>query len=103
MISARPTPLTARGFAGEQILQVAKRFDRRGAAVEQIVREPEQLAATLGNERMHRLIRVEEARPGRRGDFARERSRPRSSVKRIVSVPQRKSSVVILTRDETDG
>src|SRR5437868_5025874 len=93
----------ARGQACEQILQVAHRLDRGGAAMKEIMRQSEQLAAALGNQRMHRLIRVEEARPGHRGDVARERGRPRPSVKRIVSVPQRKPSVVVLPRDETDG
>src|SRR5271168_3865267 len=48
----------ARGLRGEQILQIAQRLDRGGAAVKEIMRKPEQFAAALGDKAVHGLVSV---------------------------------------------
>src|SRR3954451_1666314 len=63
MDQRRGDTLAARGLKREQILQIAGWLDRGGAAMKQIVRQPEQAAVALGNQRMHRLVRIEEALP----------------------------------------
>src|SRR6516225_5262268 len=42
--------LAARGLEREKILQIADRLDHRGAAMKQVVREPEQFAAAFSDE-----------------------------------------------------
>src|SRR5262245_36260035 len=47
--------LATRGFRREQILQIAQRLDQCRAAVKQVMRQPQQFAATFGNEAIDRL------------------------------------------------
>ena len=103
-MSARPTPLPARGFAGEQILQIAGRLDRRGRAVKQVMRQPEQRAVAFGDQRMHRLVGIEEsAAQVIARDLGRQRGRARAAVERVVAVPQRKPLLVVPAGDKADS
>src|SRR5262249_49317563 len=86
---------TADAFAalrriGEQILQIAGRGEQDRAAVEQVVREAHELAFALGNARMHRLIGIEEPRPGRLRNLGGQGSRARAAIKGVVVLPKRK-------------
>src|ERR1700683_1638938 len=63
----------ARRLGREQVLQVTHRAERDRAAVIKKVRQAEQFAVTFCNQRMYRLIGIEESRPGHRGDFGCER------------------------------
>ena len=56
---------------GEQVLQITVGCDRSGAAMKQVMRQPQKLAVALGDERVHRLVRVEEPRPGHLRDRVR--------------------------------
>src|SRR3546814_1657678 len=60
-------------FGGEQVLQVTDVGDRCRAAVIEIMDEAEQFALGLGDERMDRLVGVEETHPGRGGDVGGKR------------------------------
>jgi len=66
---------SASAFGGqrEQILQVARRFDTRGAAVIKEVRDADERGVRRRDQCEHRLCRVEEALPGRPGDAGRLR------------------------------
>lgn len=54
-----------------QILQIARRPDVRRAAVAQGMREPDGPAVTLRDQREHRFVAVEEARPRELRDVRR--------------------------------
>ena len=55
-----PYPLAPRRLVGEQILQIADRSDHRGVAMKKIVNETKKPSVLLGDERMDRLIGIEE-------------------------------------------
>src|SRR5260370_23476317 len=88
--------LSAGGFGGEQILQIADGLDSRGAAVKQVVCQAEQLSVAFRDKTMDRFIGVEEARPRHSCRLGSKRGRTGPPVKRIVSVPQREPLVVVL-------
>src|SRR6266568_5310513 len=88
--------LSARRLAREQILQIAIGPDCRGAAVEDVVRQAEQLAVALSDQSMHRLICIEEACPGHPRDFRGKRGWTRPPVECVVPLPQGKPLVVVL-------
>src|SRR5258708_27148259 len=67
------------------------------------MRQAEQSSAALGDKTMHRLISIEEARPGHRCNFRSERGRARPSVKRVVAVPQGKPLIVVLPVHKADS
>src|SRR4029077_11344028 len=73
-------PLASRRFVREQVLQVAGRPDLNGAAMKEVVRQPEKPSTSLGNQRMDGFIGVEEARPGHPRDLGRERVTPIKTV-----------------------
>src|SRR6266404_5856964 len=93
---------SARGLAGEQILQIAGGFDGRGAPVEEVVRQAKQFSAALSDKAMYRLICIEEARSGHPRNFIGRRRRAGPPVKRVVSMPQRKPLVVVLPGHKAD-
>ena len=70
--------------------------------MKQIMRQPEQFAAALGDQRMHRLIGIEEARPGHRRDVGDKRGRARPAIERVVAVPQWKPLFVVLPGDSAN-
>src|ERR1700737_4839523 len=69
----------------------------------QIVRQAEQLSAAFRDKPVDRLIGIEEARPCHRRDFRAKSGRAGPPVKRIVSVPQGKPLVVVLSGYKADG
>src|SRR5215472_9637436 len=71
-----PHPFAAQIRRGEEILEIADRLDEGGAAVEEIMHEAHELAAAFGDERVDRLVAVEEARPGALRHLERKRRRP---------------------------
>ena len=83
-----PHALAARSRVGEQVLQVAGGLDSCCAAVEQEMGEAEQLAVTLGHQRKHRLVLVEESRPGGGGDFWGQRSFTLAAIEGVVAGPE---------------
>src|SRR3954447_19317496 len=67
------------------------------------MRQPEQFSAAVRDQRMHRFVAVEEARPCHGGDGGIKRGRARPAVKRIVAVPQGKPLCVVVAGDEPNG
>jgi hypothetical protein len=49
--------------------------------------EPDDLPVHVGNQRVHRLLSIEEAMPGRMSDFEEQGRRTLAPVERIVVVP----------------
>src|SRR5216684_6338020 len=94
--------LSAGGFGGKQILQIAGGLDSRGAAVKQVVCQAEQLFAAFRDKTMDRFMGVEEARPRHCCRLGSKRGGTGPSVKRIVSVPQREPLVVVLPGYQAD-
>src|SRR3546814_14354600 len=56
-----------------------------------IMDEAEQFALGLGDERMDRLVGVEETHPGRGGDVGGKRGGAAAAVEFIIALPQRRS------------
>src|ERR1700722_6951296 len=82
----RPALPPASGrFVDIEILQVALRIEEPRAALKEIVGETDEFAATLGDERMHRLKGIENACEGRIGDLAA----PLSAIENEIAAPQR--------------
>src|SRR4051794_2661107 len=67
----------------EQVLQVANVPDHRRVAMVKVMDQPDELSVAFGYRGEHRLVRVEEARPGRFGDLVRQ---IRPLVEEIVSL-----------------
>jgi hypothetical protein len=51
----------ALSIPGEQVLQITVGRNRSGAAMKQVMHQPQKLALALGDERVQRLVRVEES------------------------------------------
>src|SRR5580693_8044287 len=83
------------GLADIKILEIALRIDKPCAALKQIVRETNQVPAALGDQRMHRLERIENAREGGVGDLVA----PLSAIKNKIGAPQRLPLRAIRTLD----
>lgn len=79
----------------EQVLQVASELEPGGTAVIEKVREADKLTARLGNEGMHRLGWIEEARPSCACDCWVERGSAFATVERVVAQPEWKPSRVV--------
>src|SRR5262249_4344662 len=102
-IDERPShPFAALALRGEEVLQVADRFDHGGAAVEEIVHQANELATAFGDERVDGLVTCEEPRPGAARHLDRKRRRPNALVELVVPVPKREPALVITTLDGTD-
>ena len=82
-VDQRPADAFAtRRLAGEQVLHVATRRNRRRAAMEEVMRQADQSCLRRSaTSACHRLVCIEEARPGHRGDVRRQR-RSRPTVRR---------------------
>jgi len=80
--------LPARGLRRKQILQIAAHADLRGAAVVEEMHDAEQLAATLGHQRVDRLRFVEEALPCRLRDDVGQGRLVRAAVEGVVAIPE---------------
>src|ERR1700728_619468 len=87
---------------GEEILQIADRRHRGRGAMEQVMRQANQAIAVFGDQRMHRLIDIEEARPRHAGDFGCKCAHTRAAVKRVVSIPQRQPPLVVGRHSRAD-
>ena len=83
-----PDPLAARGGVGEQVLQLTGQLDPGGAAVEQEMREAQQLPITLGHQRIHGFVLIEETRPGGGGDFWCQRGIALAAIEGVVASPE---------------
>ena len=64
--------------------------------------QPDKPAVMFGDDRMHRLIHVEEARPCHARNGGIQRGGPRPPVERVVTVPKRQPLVVIAMCNRTD-
>src|SRR3546814_18004613 len=76
--------------------------DRCRAAVIEIMDEAEQFALGLGDERMDRLVGVEETHPGRGGDVGGKRGGAAAAVEFIIALPQRQPAVEIALHRRAD-
>ena len=83
-----PHTLAARGGVGEQVLQVTSQLDACGAAVEQEMREAQQLPITLGHQRKHGLVLVEETRPSGCGDFGCQGGVDLAAIEGVIASPE---------------
>ena len=72
----------------KQVLHIAARGKLDGAAVIEEVRQSQQFASTLGDDGMHWLIGIEEARPGGLRDFIRQRGGSAAAVEGVVTMPE---------------
>ena len=80
--------LSVHSRVGEKVLQITGQLQPRGAAVEQEVREAEQLAVGLGDQCIHGLVLVEETCPSGGGDFRRQRRVALTAIKGVVAGPE---------------
>src|SRR5580704_13859793 len=78
--------LATHGGAGVEILQVAGRRDLYGAAMKQVVRQPDQYSVAHADQAIHRLVGVEETLPRGACDVSRQRSGAMTAVERVVTV-----------------
>src|SRR5580704_694462 len=83
-----PNSLTSCCFDREQVLHIAGRLNRYRAAMKEKMRHPEQFSRLLRDKSMHRLILIEEARPGHLRNGIRQSSLFFAAVKRVVAIPQ---------------
>src|SRR3546814_14543765 len=67
-----------------------------------IMDEAEQFALGLGDERMDRLVGVEETHPGRGGDVGGKRGGAAAAVEFIIALPQRQPAVEIALHRRAD-
>src|SRR5580658_5876568 len=80
-----PHAFAACRFEGEKILQIAGWRNRDGAAVEDEVHQSEELTGLLGDQRVHRLVLIEEARPGHVCDGIGECSRVFAAIEGVIA------------------
>ena len=93
---------SAQALDGVQILQVADIVDPGRAAVHEEVREPDELADLLGDQRMDRIGRAEESFPRLGGDGLGQSRRTASAVERVIAVPERVPLQVVRAADGPD-
>src|SRR5262249_40188861 len=87
----------------EQVLEITGRPEHRGVAVKEIMHEPDEAAVALGHQRMHGLIRVEKAAPGRLRHLGRQRRRAETAVEFVVAVPERQPPGKVGALDAANG
>src|SRR5580704_14513484 len=68
-----------------------------------IVRQAEQLAASLGHQSMHWLRCFEKTLPGGVGNFSRKRGGARPAVEGVVPGPQRQPLLIVVRGHGPDG
>ena len=93
---------SAQALDGVQILQIADIVGTGGAAVKEVVREPDGLAALFSHQRMHRLGRAEESLPRFGGNGRGQSRRAAAAVERIVTLPERAPLCVIRAANGPD-
>src|SRR6185437_15606468 len=83
----------------EQVLEITDIVQACRAAMVEVVNEAHHCARLLRHERVHRLRGIEEALPGRLGDFLRERGDTTAPVEGVVAIPERAPRLVVGAAD----
>ncbi len=86
----------------QRIAQVADVLDAGHAAVEQVVRETDQLPVTLRHEREHRLVGLQESSPGGLRDVFRQCRVSKAAIERVVAVPERAPGALVARLERAD-
>src|ERR1700735_1112221 len=79
---------TSGGLDREQILQVAVGSERSRTSMKKIVHQAQQLGVAFGDQRIDRIVAIEETSPGQVGDNFGQGGFAVSAVEGVVAVPQ---------------
>src|ERR1700735_1595960 len=80
--------LAASVMVGEEVRQVAGGADLNRASMIEKVSEAHYAARRGRQQCVHGLVRIEESRPGRLGNFRRQGAIPRPAIESVVAVPK---------------